>query len=521
MSVKFAREAVKTKKCVSRGSTRIIVENDLIVPDVKPDVGRILFAGGDAFVTSAEVDNGKVFIEGILRYNILYTEDSQQQYTYSLNTNMDFSHTMDVPGVSAGMEARVKLDVEHIDCRFINGRKINVKTILGIRSSITEEKEFYFLSGVEEGNDIQVLKRSMTLNRFIGSSKAVCTVEDSIEIPSGSPSIKEILRNDIKITNVEYKAADNKIIVAGQANVLTMYACDDKERSIKIVEHEIPFTQLVDLPGIEEGYDVETGYEVRNYIFEPVEDEDGELRLINGGTDIGIWVSASAKEDMDVMVDTYGLRTELGMEKMVAKTEEYFPCKRSQVILKDTLTLDNNFPEIVEIINVFGKPVLSEYELEENRVAIKGIINNHVLYYSDDREHPVCCIRMDTPLNYMLEMDDIKPGMECEIDLDVEHINYSMISGRDVEVRLVVGVNAKLHNEAEHTLVENIIEKPPGEERAVQAIPSITIYFTREGDTLWDIAKKYRSTCEDIANENKIENTASIPSGMQVFISRK
>jgi hypothetical protein len=521
MSIKFARETIKSKKSVSRGSTRIIVENDLIVPDAKPDVGRILFADGDAFITSTEVDNGKVFIEGILRYNILYTEDSQQQYTDSLNANMDFSHTMDVPGVSIGMEARVKLEVEHIECRFINGRKINVKTILGIRSCITEENEYYFLNGVEEGNDVQVLKRSMTLNRFIGSSKAVCAIEDSIEIPSGSPSIKEILRNDIRITNVECKVADNKIIVMGQANIRTMYASDDKERSMRIVEREAPFTQIIDLPGIEEEYDVEIGYEIQNYSFEPIEDEDGELRLINGEIDVGIWVSVSAKEDMDVMVDTYGLRTELGIEKMIVKTEEYFPDNRSQVILKDTLTLDNDFPEVAEIINVFGKPILSEYELEENRVIIKGIVNSHVLYYSDDREQPVCCLRRDIPLSHTLEIEDIKPNMECEIDLDMEHINYSMISDRDVEVRLVVGVNAKLHNEVEHILVENVIENPLGEERTLQPMPSITIYFVQEGDTLWDIAKKYRSTCDDIAKENKIENTTSIPSGMQVFISRK
>jgi len=374
---------------------------------------------------------------------------------------------------------------------------------------------------VEEGNDVQVLKRSITLNRFIGSSKAVCTIEDSMEIPSGSPSISEILRSDIKIVNMECKAADNKIIVMGQANIRTLYASDDGDRSIKAVEHEIPFTQIIDFPGIEEENDIEFGYEIQNYSFEPAEDEDGELRLINGEIDVGVWVSVSAREDKEVMVDAYGLRTDLGMEKMIVKTEEYFPCSRSQVILKDTISLDSDFPGITEIITVFSKPILSEYEFEENRVVINGVVNSYMLYYSDDREQPVCCFRRDIPLSHALEVKDIKPSAGCEIDLDMEHINYNMISGRDVEARFVVGINVKLHGEDEHVLIENVVENPPGEERALQQMPSITIYFVQEGDTLWDIAKKYRSTCEDIARENRIDSTASVSPDMQLFIARK
>ncbi|NSW92230.1 MAG: DUF3794 domain-containing protein [Firmicutes bacterium] len=521
MSVKLVREVIKANRVVNRGSVQIIVENDIIVPDTKPDIRRILFADGDAYIVNTEVDDEKISIDGIIRHKILYIEDGPEQNIKAFNINTDFTHSMDVPGVFKGMEGRVKCDVEHIDCQFVNGRKVNVKAILSIKSNITEENEYYVINNIEDNEDVQILKNSITVNRFIGSNQAICTIKDSIEIPSGNPSIREILRNDVRIANTEYKITDNKIIVKGQANIQTLYAGDDKERSIRFMEHEIPFTQIIDLPGIDEESNLEIDCEIQNFSFEPIEDEDGEFRLMSGEIEINIWVSGSIKEDMDVIVDMYGLRTELSLEKIKISMEELLVGNRSQAVLKETLTLENDFPEIIEIFNVFSKPVLSEYEIEENRITIKGFVTNNVLYYSNSPEQPICCWKQDIPLKQPVEIRGIKPSMGCEIGLDIEHSNYSMLSSRDVEIRLVVGITSKFYDTIEQVFVERVIENPVDEERIHKLRPSITVYFVQEGDTLWDIAKKYRTTTDDIVRENKIEDAASITPGMQVFIARK
>ena len=69
--------------------------------------------------------------------------------------------------------------------------------------------------------------------------------------------------------------------------------------------------------------------------------------------------------------------------------------------------------------------------------------------------------------------------------------------------------------------IERVIENSIDEEKAKKLRPSITLYFVQEGDSLWDIAKKYRTTTDDIIRENKIEDSSLISSGMQVLISRK
>ena len=42
MSLDLVREIIKENRVVSRESVQIIIENDIIVPDTKPDIGRVL-----------------------------------------------------------------------------------------------------------------------------------------------------------------------------------------------------------------------------------------------------------------------------------------------------------------------------------------------------------------------------------------------------------------------------------------------------------------------------------------------
>ena len=49
---------------------------------------------------------------------------------------------------------------------------------------------------------------------------------------------------------------------------------------------------------------------------------------------------------------------------------------------------------------------------------------------------------------------------------------------------------------------------------------SIVIYIVKKGDTLWNIAKEFGSTVDDIVNSNAIENPDVIQIGEKLYISK-
>ena len=53
-----------------------------------------------------------------------------------------------------------------------------------------------------------------------------------------------------------------------------------------------------------------------------------------------------------------------------------------------------------------------------------------------------------------------------------------------------------------------------------EPIYSIVIYYVKPGDTLWKIAKKFRSTVDEIAKMNSIEDVDYLQVGRRLFIPR-
>ena len=49
---------------------------------------------------------------------------------------------------------------------------------------------------------------------------------------------------------------------------------------------------------------------------------------------------------------------------------------------------------------------------------------------------------------------------------------------------------------------------------------SVTIYSVDKGDTLWNIAKRFGSTVDDIVRTNGIENPDNIQIGQKIYIPK-
>ena len=519
MSLELVKVSIIINNLMGEDTAQTIVEHDIIVPDVNPDAVRILLMDGEVFEKSSEVLQDKVAVNGTIRYKILYVSDEENNTIRSINASSDFLYNVDVLNARSGMKASVKCDIEHIDYEILYGRKIKVKAIVRIEAKVNEEVEQDFVNNIKGLEDIEILNGKANVNSSLGENNALCNVNEAVEIPAGKPAIKEILRSDVKVVGKDFKISDNKIIAKGDLNVLTLYIADDEERSIQFMEHELPFTQFIDLQGANEDCECEVDYRLLNYSFKPIEDNDGELRVLSAEIELLLKAQAYEKKQMDVIADAYSLSRKLNMEQKMFKSKKIISKEKSQITLKETVYIDGDNPEIAEVFNVLSKPSMLECSVGNGIVTLEGAVNNNILYVANNSEQPVSCYDCEIPFRQNVEVKEIKPNMNCEADLNVEHCNYSMISANEVEIRVIINVCIKVIDTVQLPLVikvtENLLEEKKSED------PSITIYFTQPEDTMWKIAKKYYTKVEDIKKINNLSEEEAIIPGQQVLIPRK
>ena len=96
MSLELIKEIIKVNQVIGTDSSQAIIDNDIIVPDTKPDIVRILILDGEVCVTNTEILQDKVLINGMMNFKILYISDDSEKSIKSINTNAGFSHTLQI-----------------------------------------------------------------------------------------------------------------------------------------------------------------------------------------------------------------------------------------------------------------------------------------------------------------------------------------------------------------------------------------------------------------------------------------
>ncbi len=520
MSLELIREAVRLNQAIGEDTTQTIVENDIIVPDIKPDIARILLLDGDAHVNRAEAALDKILVDGTIRYKILYISDDPDQLLKSINTNANFQYTMDLPETRQGMSCKAGCEIEHIEYEILNSRKVNVKTIINVNGKVENRIDQNIVSAFDGIEGIQVLRSTASINSFIGSGEITAMVRETMEVPAGKPTIREILRSDIKITGKDYKLTDGRIIANGELNISTLYIGDDENRSLQYMEHELPFTQFIEQSGVDEASFCELEYVITDSVFEPEEDNDGELRLLKGEVELKISADSFGKKEIEIIEDAYSPNARIALDKEPIKMEETVTENKSQVILKDTLYIQEDSPDIAEIFNVLYRPNISDCRLFDDRLDITGVLDSNVLYLANNSEQPVYCYEQDVPFKHGVDIKGVKPEMGCDITMNMEHCSYSMVSAKEVEIRVVLGISARIIKQVVIPVISKAAELPQDDKRAASQ-PSITIYFAQAGDNLWKVAKKYYTTIEELKKTNALGESEALTPGEQILIPRK
>ena len=143
MVVDVSKEKLILNKLICEKDETIVVQGDMIVPDSKPDILSTLNSSGMVSIYKKEVQNGRVRIDGNVNSYIMYLADSEEDKIRGLNTSLDFSENFVLSECTEGMRTELETCIKNIECKVLNGRKINIKVTLNTKVKVfgVEEAE--------------------------------------------------------------------------------------------------------------------------------------------------------------------------------------------------------------------------------------------------------------------------------------------------------------------------------------------------------------------------------------------
>jgi len=118
----------------SEATNQVTFDEDYNVPDVKPDVGRMIQKKGEVLLEEALVGDGQAQVRGNLKFYLLYVSDTPEKKIYSLSGLLPIEETLHLNGLESGDKICLKWKIEDLSMNMINSRKLNIKSIISFEA---------------------------------------------------------------------------------------------------------------------------------------------------------------------------------------------------------------------------------------------------------------------------------------------------------------------------------------------------------------------------------------------------
>jgi len=506
MSIETAKDSLVLNQIIEQKRNFITVEDDCIVPDVKPDILNIISTSGIVCIYKKEILDGKIRLDGCVNTYIMYLADTEENQVRSINTNLNFTQIIDMEKAKSNMTLNSDVVLKGLDCKVLNGRKINVKAELEIDNKISSNETIEFIKEINHLKDVQFLNKEFQINSLVGQGSTKIYAKDTINIDE-TDNLVEIMKTDLRITNRDTKISYNKVLIKADLEVKIIYLTEDNKINIK--EAMIPAVGFIDLNNISEEHTCEIKYEIKNIIVKPNNIEEHSVYV---EAEIEVYCEAHESKQLEMIQDLYSPTVTLDFSKRKIRVSEQKKIK-SQIF---NFREKQSIPEITncKIYDVGVKPVIQEQTVLKDKIIYNGDVNLNFIYSSNTG---ISTKEISLPFNYTLDFEGISRDEPVETIIEITIQNFIIMPDETIEMKVDLNFTAISGKDIAISIIDQIEQSS---ENKILNGYSMVIYFTKPNDTLWEIAKKFGSTKNAISRLNGIENVDILPVGKQLFIPR-
>ncbi len=503
--MEFIKNHLRQLSVKSRAVSQVTFDEDYNVPDVRPDVGRMIQKKGEVTVSEVQAGEGRARILGSLDFSLLYVSQGEEKKVYSLEGSLPVDENMNLDGISGGDKICLKWEIEDLSLHLIHSRKLNVKAVVTFHALVEELKDLEIPLGLKEEEEVSVKKKELRSLELGVHKKDTLRVKKEMAAASNKPNIHEILWKDIELRGLDTRADEGKVIIQGELFVFVLYGGVDEENPLQWLEQSIPFSGEAEcpdctpdmIPNIEVTM-VQSGLEI-------APDADGEERILRLDAVLELDLKLYREVSFSVLQDAYTPKKKIIPVSAPGELESLLVRNCSKCRVTDKLRLEEPPNKILQICHSEGRIKADEIRVVEKGILVQGALELRILYIISDDEMPFYAMETAVPFSHVVEAPGISQDCRYLLRTDLEQLSTTMIDSNEVEIKAVMNLNAVVLRVRREELIREIREEDPDPEE-LQSMPGIVCYLVQPGDTLWDIAKQFYTTPEEIQKVNHLNS---------------
>lgn len=470
---------------------------EIIVPDSFPDVNRVVDSFGTVILREKEVSPGCVNLSGGVKAGVLFVPEGSAQ-PQLLEAYLPFTVRKEHDAIHQDARVQCVCRIKEIDARMLNSRKVLLRASLSCRVVVYDKRQAVLYDAEQENSDLCLKRATVPMTVAVETGEKTFTINDELDLPDGTPAVDRVLKALYRVEVTDKKMIGNKAVFKGDLHIHTLYLGMDD--SCNVYEGVLPFSQYVEL-----GQELDEHEVALDMVFTGAEIEpDGQLechRLLVA-LNLLVQCTVTSTQQLTYIEDAYALTQSLEPQWQTERITAQLDAEE----FADTLQAP---------LSVSAKSVLDAWcyaadvmqQRNGERTALQYGVCCNVLYYDENGDLQGKIVRVNKTVDMALSS-----AAYCR---PVTQITGALTtrSGGDAEVKCPVVTKAMCFAQQEFRGICGGAMQPlaPEPER-----PSVILRLVGQDESLWSVAKSYRTTVDNILQANDL--TAEQRVGEQMLL---
>ena len=524
---------------------RVTIEEDILVPDVKPDLERILAMDGKIKLQEREIHTGQletdsVRILGDLILQTLYVPEHMVdgEPIVAIESKIPFKNETEM---KAGPYSDLSLtpNIESIDFTVVNERKFRVRAniLFGVKEYSNVDVEVF--EGVRD-EEVQMLKEKINLTDVAMRKTESIEIKDDLALKESMPDILKILRYDVNVVENHKQITKEKAVINASVYCNIMYlgadgnaddveaedagTAPEGETAIPVLyQGKTEFTQFIRLDGDNTSDQNPAGSKVNFNIsslnLTAKEDGNGKRNLFELDMNVDTGLELYKNIEKEVVTDVYHHMKEIQFETDEIGVMALGGSGVAEISVREIVNIPERYGNVDKVVYISGNIIEKRSFIDQPKSVVEGSIMINLICTSADTKKTAFNVTQEIPFRSAMEIPGITPEMTASNDIVLKELWFDKINNKQIEVNAGILVNTAVSSQKKHQLVKNIsfLDSPQDS----NPLPGIVLYIARSGDTIWKIAKKYRTTIDELKRINEIEVGKEIKPGTKLLIVAK
>ncbi len=501
--------------------TKVIVEEDILVPDTKPDLLSILSMNGKVYLSGREIqteqgEGDNVHVTGELLLHTIYIPQKKENRDQIAVIQSTLPFKTDWP-VNASPISHISVtpEIEKIEYTVINERKFRAKATLNLSLKEYAEKQFSLFDGLRT-EKLELLKESVKISHIAARKEDSIEISEELRLKEGVLKPSRILNSEIRVAENHRQITEEKIVINANIWVRVLYEGEDVEEGeiyekTEFFQGKTDFTQFILIDKEKDAADSRVSFN----------DKDLEVRITEG-TEDGFTLSGKVSTSVEIfhnvekeiVSDLYHGTRDTTYDFTEQKVEAVVGSSSAETTAREIFPIPEKYGGADKIIYIDGAIKKKKHQVEDGKLRIEGVLEGQIICLGEEDRKPFA-VKQDLPFRSLLELPKTQGDLKIESNIGIKELWFDKINEKQVEVNASLQIQAAAVEEKNIKLIKN----PCFVENSQTKKPSsMVIYITKKGDSLWNIAKKYKTGVNVIRKINQMQENEDIKENMRLLI---